>query len=47
MAVIFGLDFGTTNTLLSYITEQEEKVIHYTTLKRKAVKAITIEMEKV
>ena len=30
MAVIFGLDFGTTNTLVSYITELEEKVIHYT-----------------
>ena len=29
MAIVFGLDFGTTNTLVSYITEIDEKVIHF------------------
>ena len=29
MAIVFGLDFGTTNTLVSYITEIDENVIHY------------------
>ena len=29
MAIVFGLDFGTTNALVSYITEIDEKVIHF------------------